>query len=136
MISLKNLTNGKRRVYIQKFVVENKERPIEYADVELVENDKDTYIYQVRGSQIVIELIDQDELIITSEYLSDIYLENGGYTLIVNYKDFNAKFSNNIAYYVSDNKILEIRNGLIIPKAKGVCHVYAKDIVTKRKQTA
>lgn len=128
------LDEWEKEEYIFKnLVVENKERPIEYADVELVENDKDTYIYQVRGSQIVIELIDQDELIITSEYLSDIYLENGGYTLIVNYKDFNAKFSNNIAYYVSDNKILEIRNGLIIPKAKGVCHVYAKDIVTQKK---
>lgn len=133
---LLELDNEERKEYILNNIVlknNNKENKVTVDDIEFVSQSDRNMIFSVKGMELVFNYVNKNDIVLKSDYLNEIYFENGGYTLITEYADFSRKEKPNIKYTVSDNAIVEINNNLIIPKKEGECIIYAVDQGTGKR---
>ncbi len=127
-----SLDEHEQKEFILKNVVNNYDKyddlpPLTTNDIVRTFADDDFMNFEVDGIPLRIDLLDDyDAIMLKSGYLSEIYIENGGYTLIPRYKDFRRKDIPKVNYVVSDPSILSVENGRIIAKKEGVCSVYAE----------
>lgn len=90
--------------------------------------------YSVNGQNLAINYVDADEIIIKSDYINEIYTNNGGYTLIVAYADSSKIQAPKVTYNISDKSVLKIDGeGRIIPLKEGECIISATDVVSGKK---
>ncbi len=111
---------------IKKFGKHDEVLPLTEEDIIRTLVDKDFIEFEIDGKPLRIDFTEYDAIALKSNYLNEIYLENGGYTLIPQYKDFRRKEMPNVVYHISDSSILSVENGSIIPHKEGVCTVYAE----------
>lgn len=92
-------------------------------------------LYHIAGKTLSIIPVPQNAIIFTSDYIKDVYIENGGYHLEVGYADWTqAGLSKpTVRYIVEDTTILEVSDGQIIPKKEGRTTIIAEDVVTGQR---
>lgn len=129
--------NGRRDFIRDNFVIpkkdkEDKESIIKRTDIiPLVESSDNKMVYQVLDEIITINYVEKNEIELVSMYLKDVYIENGGYTLIARYKDFLRREKiPDVTYNVSDATILAVEDNKIKPKKEGKVYIYAQDNIT------
>lgn len=125
------LSEEQQKSFVLENVINNYDKhdevpPLTEEDIIRTFVDKDFINFEACGKTLRIDFTEYDAIMFKSHYLSEIYLDNGGYTLIPQYKDFRRKEVPNVVYNVSDTSVLSIENGRIIPHKEGDCVVYAE----------
>ena len=126
----------KMEFLMENLVVVGENEDYSVNDMVCLLEDNDKLVYSIGGKELIVNLTNQDDIVFESDYLSDIYIENGGYYLDVCYADYLREDKPVVRYEISDESIITITGGKINLLKEGSCEVVAVDIKTGARTEA